>query len=568
MASAGESANCSSEESFQLECSPCGLDGSVKEAKYFCTDCQEYLCQPCEAQHKRFKGTRDHAVSVCAEIKSQDDDTDAVTCSCKRKDVEIYCENHNEIVCSDCKTINHRLCKTKSIDIVISEQEADFDVKTLDITDQVKSELKKLATDRKQSLDQLNADTDQVQEEIVSFGNKLKNRIDVIQENTLKDLKTVSSRHSDVVEHHLTACETALTALSFDYNEHMKANETENKRKKFLTHLKLTQTLGNINVLKEEIKKEIYEPSLLFDSNEELSSVLGFDSLGTVKHDLFSRPRSFNADMTVQASRKVTVKLSSDQSDAWISGSLFLPSGELILCDKNNTCLKRFDAEFISPTCYQLPKWPRDCCLTKKDEILVTFPELKQIQHLNTSPNITLKNTINFDAQCECVDSLNDDIFVTCSDFQKMKEIRIIDTDGNTKRKLTLQEDTSGDFLRPYYITISAFGIFISESNYFANKTQIRCFDSCGLCRFKLARQDLDGIGGLIVDVEGRLLACFSKSNTIQVISKDGTKCHKFFDSKYESKMNGPYSICFRRTDRTLVIAQRDNNQMFIFKLI
>ena len=216
-----------------------------------------------------------------------------------------------------------------------------------------------------------------------------------------------------------------------------------------------------------------------------------------------------------------------------------------------------------------MPKHPRDCCLVNQNDVLVTIPEMKQIQRYKTTPNLCLKNTINFDTQCECVDSLNQDIYVTCSVLQtKMKEIQIIDPDGNLKRKVTICEDVSGDFLCPYYIAVSAFGqIYASESNYAANKTQIRCFEKVGACRYKMARQDLDGTGGLLVGDEGRLLACFSKSNTVQVISKDGSKSHKFFDSNDDKKMNGAYSISFRKSDATLVVAPRDNNYMLIFKM-
>ena len=250
----------SSEESYQKECSPCEIDGIVKEAKYFCTECQEYLCQSCERLHKRFKGTRNHTVSLCADTKNEtkEEDCSTVACSCKRNDVQIYCEYHNEIVCSDCKTINHRLCKTNSIDTVILEQETDFDIKTLEFADEVKSDLENLASERKRSLEQLKADTDHVKEKILSFGNKLKNWIDTLQENTLTDLKTYSCLHSEVVEHHLIACETAFKTLSFDYSEHQKLNECQNKRQKFLTHLKLAHTLKDIHVLTDDIKKKSY----------------------------------------------------------------------------------------------------------------------------------------------------------------------------------------------------------------------------------------------------------------------------------------------------------------------
>ena len=128
---------------------------------------------------------------------------------------------------------------------------------------------------------------------------------------------------------------------------------------------------------------------------------------------------------------------------------------------------------------------------------------------------------------CEGIECLNEDIFVSCID-KTGKEIRIIDMEGNLKRKIVL--DGADVDLRPFYVTVSCWGqIYVTESNYDINKTQIRCFEKYGACRYTLSQKNLDGIGGMLVDDEGRLLACFWRSNTVQMISKDGTKCQKFF---------------------------------------
>lgn len=43
-------------------CDACRLDGKEQEAKYFCTDCEDYMCDTCEAYHKRVKATRSHNI--------------------------------------------------------------------------------------------------------------------------------------------------------------------------------------------------------------------------------------------------------------------------------------------------------------------------------------------------------------------------------------------------------------------------------------------------------------------------------------------------------------------------
>lgn len=44
------------------KCDACKMDGKKQEAKYFCADCEDYMCATCEAHHKKVKSTRLHNV--------------------------------------------------------------------------------------------------------------------------------------------------------------------------------------------------------------------------------------------------------------------------------------------------------------------------------------------------------------------------------------------------------------------------------------------------------------------------------------------------------------------------
>ena len=564
------SVKCSSEESYQMGCSPCENDGIVKEAKYFCTECQEYLCQSCETLHKRFKGTRNHNISLCADNKTEPREVDGSTvmCSCKRNDTEIYCEYHNEVFCSDCKTIKHRQCKTKSMDDVIAELDTDFDTEAIKHADEVKCSVEKIITEWKQSLEQLNADTDHRKEDIISFANELKNKIDTLKENAVADLYRYSCLHTEVTEHHVSACETALKTLSFECSNHQKVKESKNKRQRFVTNLKLKQTLKDLDILTEDIKKEVYEPSLSFERNQDLSDVLDIESLGSVTHNLCSMPRNFNADMTILSSRRVNIKLSSDETVPWISNSVFLPSGDIILCDRNNNVnsVKHFSSEFVFMKSIKLPGKPGGCSLINENEFLVSLSDRKQIQRYQTLPFIELKGTINLDQQCEDIDTLGQDIFVICHN-KPNKEIRTIDQEGSLKRKIVINEHDKDVFLCSFYITVSDLGdIYVSESCYNGKTGQIRCFRNNGKYRYTVSNKDLGGTGGMLLDDEGRLVACFCLSNSVKLISKDGSRCDDFFKSDAD-KLDSPYSISFRKSDVTLILTYRDNSDMLVYKL-
>ena len=110
------SVQSSFEESFQFRCTPCENDGVIKEAKFLCPECRDYLCDSCELSHKRFRSTRDHKVVLASAFSEKEnnlmsDSDDFSRCPCNRNEAKLYCRNHNE----DCKAIKHRQCEVVSV---------------------------------------------------------------------------------------------------------------------------------------------------------------------------------------------------------------------------------------------------------------------------------------------------------------------------------------------------------------------------------------------------------------------------------------------------------------------
>ena len=111
----------SSEECFIHECSPCENDGLVREARFLCGECGDYLCEPCETSHRRFRSTRKHEVRAIdgneeSKITARRQIQSTILCSCNGKGVTIFWIDHNDILCVDCKTLHHRSCDTCTIE--------------------------------------------------------------------------------------------------------------------------------------------------------------------------------------------------------------------------------------------------------------------------------------------------------------------------------------------------------------------------------------------------------------------------------------------------------------------
>ena len=94
-------------------CGSCSNRGSDKEAKSYCNECQEYLCNPCAESHKGLKLTRSHQLLPVTDVSrpiSQDSFVSClVLCDCSQNiGVSVYCEDHNDVICLSCQTVKHR----------------------------------------------------------------------------------------------------------------------------------------------------------------------------------------------------------------------------------------------------------------------------------------------------------------------------------------------------------------------------------------------------------------------------------------------------------------------------
>ena len=103
-------------------CDPCEYGGiRNKEALAFCDDCKEFLCPTCTRSHKGQRMSRNHTLLNVSDLTHEqtaiNTDSDLILCDCvQHSSVKSYCEEHNQIMCSYCKLLKHKRCRTISIE--------------------------------------------------------------------------------------------------------------------------------------------------------------------------------------------------------------------------------------------------------------------------------------------------------------------------------------------------------------------------------------------------------------------------------------------------------------------
>ena len=139
-------------------------------------------------------------------------------------------------------------------------------------------------------------------------------------------------------------------------------------------NIQLSQAVKSFTTITEEITKEVYQPHISFECNPALSMADDQD-LRTVNCHTSRTPQMKGFDeMSKTAGNKINVKLQSDAEDAWISGSTFLSSGELVLCDFNNKKLKLLDKSLQMKESIDVSEIPWDVAAVNHHQVIVTFP--------------------------------------------------------------------------------------------------------------------------------------------------------------------------------------------------
>ncbi|CAC5394676.1 unnamed protein product [Mytilus coruscus] len=97
--------------SIQLSyCGPCGYDDVTKEAKRWCTNCQEGLCEDCEKAHIKNKISRNHKVISIDDYRKIENVSISEVCEHHGENLEWFCKTHDKALCMVCVTSNHKSC--------------------------------------------------------------------------------------------------------------------------------------------------------------------------------------------------------------------------------------------------------------------------------------------------------------------------------------------------------------------------------------------------------------------------------------------------------------------------
>ena len=557
----------SSGESFTIACDPCEYDHISKKAASYCQECAEYLCESCKTSHGKLKLTRSHKLlsgELMPPKRSEGEMAvlDTVLCSCMQNKVSVYCKEHCSLVCVNCNALHHRRCKTSDIADESNDFDVDSTVETIGNLNELNETITALQESREKDLNILSFEAKDCQDRAKQFREELSRNLERMEAKTLSDINVFETQETKIITQQIDTCKAAQNSLDTYSRKLQLAKEQHDKQGILMYNIQLSQAVKSFTTITEEITKEVYQPHISFECNQAINIAADQD-LGTVRCNTSRIPQQKGFDeMSVTAGNKINVKLQSDANDVWISGSTFLSSGELILCDCKNNKIKLLDKNLKMKESIDVSEIPWDVA-----QVIVTFPHKKYLQFIQVTPSLALGHKVDLGMKCCGVAVSRESIYISLVDSGECK-IGIYDLTG--KQKLMIGPYSYNDgkllFKEPCYIDVwNDEKIFVSDVDDKSSTSTIYCLESNGNVLSTISNPSFKRCRGISVDENENLLVCDWKSHKVFLITRDGKEVREFLTEK--DGLYQPYTTSFRRSDGTLVVGCRDHNDILVFTM-
>ena len=561
----------SSDESFSIDCDPCDYNQISKKAAAYCQECEEYLCEPCKTAHEKLRLTRSHKL-LSGELMPPKRSArkravlDTVLCSCVKNEVSIYCKEHDSLVCVNCGSLHHRRCHTSDIGDISKDFDVDSTEETIDNWNELNEKITSLHERRETDLSNLSLEAKDCRDRAKQFREKLSIKLESMEAKTLSEIDTLETQETKTITQQLDTCKAARNSLDTDRRNLILAKERNDRQSIFVYNIQLSQSVKSLTTITDEITKEVYQPHISFECNPAIT-IVGDQDLGTVKCHSTRIPQQKGFDeMSVTARNQVNVKVQSDTYDACITGSAFLPSGQLILCDGNNNKLKLLDENLQMKESIDLPEAPWDIAVVNQHQVIVTFPLQQYLQFIQVTPSLALGHTVNLGMECNGVAVSRESIYISFLESGEGK-IGIYDVTGKKKRIIDPYNGKDGKVLIKYpdYIAVSNDEkIFVSGVDAQSSTQLVYCLESSGNVLYSVSNPLFKDCSGISVDENENMLVCDRSSHKVFLITKDGKEVRELLTEK--DGLSWPCTVSFHRSDGNLVVGC-DHNNILVFTL-
>ncbi|XP_060562104.1 uncharacterized protein LOC132721754 [Ruditapes philippinarum] len=354
-----------SDEIFDVLCSMCKNKGRNAEGEKYCVDCKDYFCITCVQVHSQVPLCAGHNVLDKSQVKSGTSKCypRALAERCDKhshKHIDMYCQIHDNVGCSTCMAVDHRLCKdTFYIPELI--QNNTYQISSREI----QTMLKALATTLAEQADRFKQDKQRLLKrkaellaDIRKFRQEINDHLDKLEKSSIDEIEDKVKCFEDTIEDglkQLQANKFRITSAS-DKLASKKANPAE-----VFVYVKMAEYAANVaNNYVEHTKMKCTVEDIMFQPDRTILTQLEHrNTLGTLSEKLTKT--SVNL-FQIKGNKSYNVKVKSGKYDCYTSSVCCMEDGSIILVDYMNKKLQRLHSCKYTVTDYcDLPAYPMKC---------------------------------------------------------------------------------------------------------------------------------------------------------------------------------------------------------------
>lgn len=419
-------------------CDTCHRQGRTAGAAQWCCMCHDALCDSCVGFHNALKTTKQHSLVYLSKLRNQPIESIISTPLCtihEGENVTKFCDNHKEVVCEKCVAGNHKGCKdVRTINDAAMRNKDD--VSQINTTLNDEANLAKSIHENRTKADKV-VDNDQndillriqdvrkrINENLTKCESQIigelqgihgKEKATILSERkeaqrirkssgNLHELVTSTEKYGND-SHVLKALpDTALQTEHYKGKLGSLNGRIKNTRMNFIVDERLEDLMKGISRLGE---LRVSSSSAQLPTSRALR-VATSDSDPEDELDIRGSRRTLHFDTkslrsmkslrsgTMYANIKETfsARSSSDMEACWFTGIAYLPSGQIILVDRNNNKLKTISSDFKLVGETSLEHQPFGITTMSPTQVAVTIPRENRIDVFRVGSSLTRTHSV------------------------------------------------------------------------------------------------------------------------------------------------------------------------------
>ncbi|XP_052219661.1 uncharacterized protein LOC127837007 isoform X2 [Dreissena polymorpha] len=378
-ASLESSQNTGSDLFFDVCCSVCEEDGINKEGLFHCQKCSKTYCDECVIMHN--KVLKSHPVTSKCEgdnlpVSTMLDDTLELCEEHRTEKLTMFCEDHEKLLCHVCHLRNHKQCS----EVVLLADKLKSSTQRMNVAqmsktmEQLQKSLQDMVDREKQNKKSLKASYDLVLKEVLDLRRQINDNLDLLQQNTLRELETKHASANASLEDHLQKCLQFISKLK-GFGTKLKGNLPPERS--FITFRKcLDHTAAADSLLNSMINNNGADMKLLPNS-ELLQCLADCTDLGKITSRIGEPKHNVdpNKIISIHEKSQYNVHTATDSRESSITGICVTSNGDLVISDFSNCCVKLLNQAYKVIDQVKLSTTPWSMCNISSFEIAVTVSE-------------------------------------------------------------------------------------------------------------------------------------------------------------------------------------------------